>query len=158
MALRALHKSYKQRFASEQKERHQLQDRVRSLQSSLYAAEQHNGQLREELLDTTRQLQRQRIESLKRQSLYEDRVDRIKHDLDRLWKQHRALQADHIEARATNDELRALLDRSVQREQKFEKEKRYLKDKSTFLQGKIKKLMERPPVTTTQVPPIKEEE
>jgi hypothetical protein len=140
VALRSLHKAYKQRFQVEQKEKQQLQDHITLLKSYLNDTQHMNAELRSELHGCKRELHKQQILSMKNESDHQHRLHRIQRDLDRLWKQYKALQEDHTQTLVKNNELQDMLRSSNDRQQKYEKEKQFLKEKSMYLQTKINKL------------------
>lgn len=137
VALRALRGSYKLRFADEQEERKQLLHQVALLKPALEDAKSMNDQLQTDL-DESRIVQRkQRTQHLRKETEWKAKTDRVKRDLDKLWKEHKTSHSDLKESLQSIQELQSQLDGYRKRERRWEKERTFLKGKVKFLQGKI---------------------
>jgi SMC interacting uncharacterized protein involved in chromosome segregation len=136
-ALRSLRESYKRRFAAEQNERTQLQNQVTLLKSYLDDVQTMNRRLQADLEDSRTVQRKQRTNHAVSETEWKSKTDRVKRDLDKLWKEHKSSQTDLRESLQIIQDLQAQLDHYRKQERKWDKEKTFLKDKVKFLQGKI---------------------
>lgn len=137
-ALRALRESYQNRFAFEQKEKAKLQRQLADLQATL--EEQTRRDLGREPEAGEGGAKHQNTEQAGRSDVefnLQRRNDRVRRDLDKLWKEYKALQTLYKDAQATIHGMENRADESDKQERQWKKENTYMKEKLDFLREKV---------------------
>mmetsp|Transcript_24822 Transcript_24822/g.43993 ORF Transcript_24822/g.43993 Transcript_24822/m.43993 type:complete len:506 (+) Transcript_24822:121-1638(+) len=136
-ALLALRESYKRRFSFEKQQRSQLDSKIVLLKSYLEDTRIINQKLQKELSESKSTHREQEESHTLQKAEWQTKLDRVKRDMDRLWKRYKTSQTERKEALQCNQKLQEQIEEWRRKENKWEEEKAMLNDKIGFLQGQV---------------------